>query len=372
MRLDLRSYLDSIKPDTLFQLANAVPDGEMLWATFLPERSEDKYTIKDSQLVVYSTMAGLTGRDSPYAPGGVMEASDFSEDIVKWSLETALAENQMILLQELARKIDVGAAPTDVMVRTILNFADKIIGQGLRDGMEYARARAIQDGSLSWTFNQKTLSVSYGYPGANVQTRLAYSTGSWYLASSTFWEDIELIRQRLDRRVLAIVMTESTLTKIVNNDANKLQVTELAKSRYSARYSLRRVAQQGYANAIPEDYRSQVEVVTYDRMATAFDPSAGTAMKHLPFMDDDKVVALGQPSGIRFEIGSTELPEHAFGYTHVGPTVEGGGAPGRWMRLFTPEQQPWRLIGQGVMNALPVIREPRRIVTFTLDDTDDQ
>lgn len=371
MNLDLRAYINSIKPETLFRLANEVPDGEMLWATFLPERQERTYHVRDSQMVVYSTMAGLTGRDSPYAPGGVIEASDFAEDIVKWSIETALGENQLIILQDLAARVERGESSTDALVQTLLNFADKIIAQALRDGMEYARGRAIQDGELTWTFNQKKLTVDYGYPPTNVLSRLTDVSGSWYLPTSTFWEDIELIRQLLDRRVLAVVMTETTLTNIVNQDANKIQVVELAKSRYSARYSLRRVAQVGYANTIPEDYRSQVEVVTYDRMATLYDPSSPTAMQQVPFMDDDKVVVFGQPTGIRFEIGSTPLPEHAFGYTHVGPTVENKGTPGRWIRLYTPEAQPWRLVGQGVMNALPVIREPRRIVTVDLGDTID-
>lgn len=367
MRLDLNAYLDMLDRDVTFSLANAVPDGEMLWATFLPERQEDTYEVKDSQLVIYSTMAGMVGRDSPYAPGGVMQASDFREDIVKWSIETALAENQLIKLQELARKIDVGATPITTMVETLLNLMDKIIAQSLRDAMEYARGRAIQDGALNWTFNQKTLSVDYGYPMENILSRLTDQTGSWYLPESTFWDDIEVIRQKLQRQVLAIVMTESTFTKIVNQDANKLQVTEVARTRYSARYTLRRVAQIGYANAIPEDFRSQVEIITYDRMATLFDPLAADFLKHVPFLDDDKVIAFGRPTGMQFEIGSTPLPEYAFGYTHIGPTVEGDG-PGRWMRMYTPENQPWRLIAQGVMNGLPVIREPRRIVVINLGD----
>lgn len=366
MRFDLSGYIEQLKPDVMFQLANAVPDGEMLWATFLPEQSKDSYRIDDSQMVVYSTMAGLTGRDSPYAPGGVVVASDFKEDIVKWSIEAALGENQLIKLQELARKIERGEGAPSQMVETLLNFSNKVLAQSLRDGMEYLRGRALQDGLIDWTFNGKQLSIDYGYPVANKLTRLQDAGGDWGGPNSTFWADLELARRLLDRQVLAIVMTTNTLNRIIANDVNKVQVTELGRSRYSSRFSLKRVAQVGYANTVPEDYRSQVEIVTYDRNFTLFDPASADAMKHVPAMDDDKVIFMGQPTGIRFEVGSTELPEYAFGYTHVGPTVENGGAAGRWMRVFTPENQPWRLIGQGVTNALPVIREPRRIVTFTL------
>jgi hypothetical protein len=366
MRFDLSGYIEQLDKQVMFELANAVPDGDMLWATFLPEQSRDTYRIDDSQMVVYSTMAGLTGRDSPYAPGGVVVASDFKEDIVKWSIEAALGENQLIKLQELARKIERGEGSPAQMVETLLNFSNKVLAQSLRDGMEYLRGQAIQHGEIDWTFNGKKLAIDFGYPVGHKLTRIEDAGGDWGGPSSTFWADIELARRLLDRQVLAIVMTTNTLNRIVANDANKVQLTETARSRYTARYSLMRVAQTGFANAIPEDYRSKVDIITYDRNFTLFDPASADAMKHVPAMLDDKVVFMGQPTGIRFEIGSTELPEYAFGYTHVGPTVENGGAAGRWMRVFTPESQPWRLIGQGVTNALPVIREPRRIVTFTL------
>lgn len=367
MRLDLSGYIESIDQDVMFELANAVPDGEMLWATFLPEDQRDTYRVDDSEMAVYSTMAGLTGRDSPYAPGGVVVASEFKEDIVKWSIESALGENQLIKLQELAAKVDRGAASPNEVVETLLNFTDKVIGQSLRDGMEYARGRAIQYGELNWTFNGKTLNIDYGYPGDNQHTRIGDANGDWGGPSSTFWEDLELARRQLDRRIQAIVMTTNTLNRIVAQDVNKIQLTETARSRYTSRYSLRRVAQVGYDNAIPEDYRSQADIITYDRNFTLFDPASADAMQHVPAMDDDRVVFLGQPTGIRFEVGSTELPEYAYGYTHIGPTVENAGASGRWTRLYTPQHQPWRLIGQGVMNGLPVIREPRRVVTFQLE-----
>jgi hypothetical protein len=366
MRFDLSGYIAQLDPTVMFQLANAVPDGEMIWATLLPEQTRESYRIDDSQMVVYSTMAGLTGRDSPYAPGGIMQASDFKEDIVKWSIESAFGENQLIKLQELARKVSMGSASPNAMVETLLNFSDKILGQSLRDGMEYLRGRAIQDGAIDWTFNGKQLSVDFGYPVGNVLSRLQDAGGDWGGPNSTFWADIEVARRILDRQVRVIMMTTNTLNRIIANDVNKVQVVETARSRYSASYMLRRVAQVGYANTVPEDYRSQVDIVTYDRNFTLFDPEAVDGMKHVPAMDDDKVIFFGQPTGIRFEVGSTELPEYAYGYTHIGPTVENGGAPGRWMRLYTPENQPWRLVGQAVTNALPVIREPRRIVTFTL------
>jgi hypothetical protein len=366
MRLDLSGYIATLDPRVMFQLANAVPDGEMIWATLLPEDTRDTYRIDDSQMVVYSTMAGLTGRDSPYAPGGVVVASDFKEDIVKWSIEAALGENQLIKLQELATKVSIGSASPSQMIETLLNFSNKIIAQSLRDGMEYIRGRAIQDGALDWTFNGKQLVVDYAYPAGNKLTRTGDAGGDWGGPNTTFWADIELARRLLDRQVRVIMMTTNTLNRIIANDANKVQVVETGRSRYSSSYTLKRVAQASYANTVPEDYRSQVDIVTYDRNFTLFDPTSADAMKHVPAMDDDKVIFFGQPTGIRFEVGSTELPEYAYGYTHIGPTVEGGGGAGRWMRLYTPENQPWRLVGQGVMNGLPVIREPRRIVTFTL------
>lgn len=364
--VNLANLISQVDRDVAFELANSVPDGEMLWAEFLPEVTQDSYRIEDAEMHVYSTMAGIVGRDSPYPPGGVVRAQEFKEDILKWAVETALGEQDMVKLMQLAQKIGRNGAPNVRVVETLLNLEDKIIGQGLRDAMEWMRGQVLQTGILTMTFGQKTVSIDFGIPAANKLSRLNLGAGSWYTSGSTLWDDIEIIRQKLDRRVLAMVMTENTATQIFNQAANNVQVVQTARTRYTSRYSLRRVAASLVAGSIPEDFRSSFDIITYDRTATVYDPNGADGMQHIPMMEDDAVVVLGAPTGRLFDIGSTELPEHALGRTAVGPTVEGGGVPGRWTRLYTPEHNPARVIAQGASNALAYLREPRRIVTVAL------
>jgi hypothetical protein len=59
--------------------------------------------------------------------------------------------------------------------------------------------------------------------------------------------------------------------------------------------------------------------------------------------------------------------EGDLGYTHIGPTVEGGGQMGRWAQLFTPEQLPMQLHGRAVTNGLPVVETPEKIAIASSD-----
>jgi hypothetical protein len=366
--LNLQNLIAKLDPQIEFELANAVPDGEMLWASFLPERQQDSYRIEDSEMHVYSTMAGMVGRDSPYPPGGVVRAQDFKEDILKWAVETALGENDMIKLMQLAQRVGVGGRPNVQVVEALLNLEDKVVGQGLRDAMEWMRGQVMQTGILNFTFGQKTVNIDFGIPAGNKLSRLNSGAGSWYTSGTTLWADLEIIRQALDRRILGMIMTETTAQTIFNTAENNIQVQQTARTRYSARYTLRRVSESLAANTIPTDFRSSFDIITYDRLATVYDPDGGnaTGMQHIPMMADDLVVVIGQPRGGFFDIGSTPLPEHTLGATVVGPTVEGGGAPGRWTRLFTPQTDPGRIIAQGATNALAFLREPRKIITVAL------
>jgi hypothetical protein len=65
-------------------------------------------------------------------------------------------------------------------------------------------------------------------------------------------------------------------------------------------------------------------------------------------------------------MGSTIDPaaDMALGYTHIAPTVEGNGLPGRWADLGTPDERPWELRGRGVSNVLPVIENPDKLVVL--------
>jgi len=47
--------------------------------------------------------------------------------------------------------------------------------------------------------------------------------------------------------------------------------------------------------------------------------------------------------------------------------VEGNGQPGRWARVYTPQDEPWQLKGQGVTNGLPVIENPEKLAVISTE-----
>src|SRR5690606_33827393 len=89
------------------------------------------------------------------------------------------------------------------------------------------------------------------------------------------------------------------------------------------------------------------------------------------FMPDGKILYIGNPgrNGYRVGTGSTDDPRDnlELGYHHIAPTVEGGGAPGRWARLYTPQDYPMHLRAEGASNELPVILSPDKIVVATTE-----
>jgi hypothetical protein len=77
----------------------------------------------------------------------------------------------------------------------------------------------------------------------------------------------------------------------------------------------------------------------------------------VPFHVKTKLVAVGAGVNTGYVVGAGSRQPQAYelGYTHLAPTVEASGAPGRWARVYTPEQRPWQLVGEAVQNVLPVI-----------------
>jgi hypothetical protein len=113
----------------------------------------------------------------------------------------------------------------------------------------------------------------------------------------------------------------------------------------------------------------RITLIPYGLEGEIFDLANPGQTVTVPFMARGKVLFVGSETRPRFIIGEGSTPEvqNALGYTHLAPTVEGGGRPGRWSRVYTPESEPWSLEAQGVSNGLPVIESPDRIVVASTD-----
>jgi len=164
-------------------------------------------------------------------------------------------------------------------------------------------------------------------------------------------------------------MNSATMDKIV---ACALPILEILSQDLNM-FRVRKYRTVG-GNTVPEsDNRYTMEFIVYDEEAEILDTTAGSLgrTQTVKFMPDGKILFVGANtnSGYRVGQGSTDDPQNdmEIGYHHIAPTVEGGGASGRWSRLYTPEGYPMQLRGEAVENSLPVILNPDKIVVATTE-----
>ncbi|HEU4327447.1 MAG TPA: major capsid protein [Roseiflexaceae bacterium] len=338
-----------------FLLINgARPASSYLFSTFLPERPMRSYEVKSGSMTIRPTMAGLVGMDSPLPPTGQMEISTFLERSAKIGNRITMTEEAIRTLQEMLMFLQAsGASTNERMVEEVLNFTNALIIQPHLDTAEWMRGLALTTGAISWTFNGLTLSVDYGIPSGN---KLAKRTGNNAYGGSTskFWDDVRAQNRllRSSRQIVRIAHSD-LIDDIVYNTANNLQV--LAND--GSMVQVRKMISQNGTNAPSSDARDVVTIYKYDLEAEIIDPTDSSKTIKIPFCPRTQFVALGTAVNTGYVVGagSTQPTEYELGYTHLAPTVEAGGAPGRWARVRTPENRPWQLEGEGASNLLPVI-----------------
>lgn len=366
MNVNFAEALRLLGPDAAFRIANAArPEASYLFASLLPEQNKDTYDINSANMTVRTTMAGLVGEDSVYPPGGMIEWSNFIEQTAKFAIETKLTERVLRQIMALLQRVQMsGGNTTQAAQQEALNFLNKVIIQAHMDAMEYTRGKALVAGAIDYTNNQIRLQVNYGVPAGNF---LANRTGTaaYYNTASVFWADLRTVRKILKNSLRIAIMHPDTMNDIVYNDANKGRVVAQGEGF---------VELQRYVGTTEQptgDARDTIRLVSYDLEVEIMNVgSPGTTTK-IPVMPRGKILYIGtnQRSGYRVGEGSTEDPnrENNLGYTHIAPTIEGGGRPGRWAQLYVPENAPWSLHGRGVTNGLPVIEAPDKIVVASTD-----
>lgn len=365
MFLNFQALITAIGPQAVFRIANERrPPGDYLFNTILPERNLWTYNIDSGSLVVRPTMAGLVSMDSPYPPGSIIDVTQFLEQTAKIANEVKLTEATLRQMQQMMIRLQIDSQPTnDAATSEILNFLDKVVLQPHDDAMEWLRGQALCFGSINWSMNRKDLVVSYGVPAGNI---LAARTGTAYYGGSTsaFWADVVLLRRALKGRVRVMMAHPDTIDIIRYNTVNNLVTVNDEGGSVTFRKIIPATGQ------FTQDAGDTITIVGYDKEGEIIDPANPNASLIIPFMERGKLIAIGRNTGERgFRVGegATDDPENdvEIGYTHIAPTVEGGGRPGRWSQLFTPEGRPWELHGRGVTNGLPVIENPELLAIAT-------
>jgi len=356
MDFSFAEALNKLGRNAAFRIINeARTPGDYLLETLLPEVNKPDYHIDSGYMTIRTTMAGLVGMDSPYPPGGQMEVSTFLERTAKIANESALTESTLRQLQQiLLQRGLTGNARTDFLRDEALNFLDKVIVQAHMDTAEWLRSKALFSGAINWVFNKKTLAVDYGVPstffGTNRTGNDRYNANH---ADNKFWTDHYAALAALRYNVRAIIGHTTTVLAIINTDANNFEVSQNGNV-----FTLKRWRGKANGSALSADGRDMVQIIAYDLEGEVLDPADTSTTQRIQFAPTGKLLYVGnnRRTGYRVGEGSTPDPifDQALGYTHIGPTVEGGGAPGRWADMYTPQNAPWQLNARGVSNMLPV------------------
>lgn len=353
-------------PQGIVRLANeARSPADYLLATVLPERNIRSYVAKGGSMIVKSTMAGAVGMDSKYPEGGGMSISTFMEEIAKIAIANHLQEATIRELQNMAAELALGGnSTTDMAVNAVLNFVNKLLLQPHYDRREWLRAQALFTGGIDWRFNGIGLEVDYQIPAGNIfATRTG--TAAYGSTASTFWADVKEARRILGNSFRGFIVNRNTADEIIYNEANRILVTG-----DSGNGLIEVVRYMGATDGLRPpslDARERTQIVVYDKEGEVWDlanPGRTAKVQMVP----DGVLGFFGAGGRAGEFivgeGATEDPENdrALGYSHIGPTVEGGGAAGLWAQVYTPQNMPMQLHGDAVENFLPVIENADKIV----------
>lgn len=351
------------------RLINAArPGAAYFFASILPERPMASYEVKNGSMTVRSAMAGLVGMDSPYPQTGVVDLSTFLERSAKVANSAVFTEEALRTLQEMLRYLQLaGMSTNERMVEEVLNFTNAVLIQPHLDTTEWLRGQALATGMIDWTFGNTALKVDYGIPAGN---KLTPRTGNdaYGGSASKFWADTKA-QGRLLRGASGIVrlMHPDLVEDVVANAANTIRVV----SEDASQITLQRMIEQNGTNTPSSDARDSVTIIKYGAEAEVLDPANPALTKIVPFMPRTAYVAIGTAVNRGYVVGAgSRAPEpYELGYTHLAPTVEGGGMPGRWARVYVPQDQPWQLRGEAAANVLPVIdaHSVKRIVIAKSD-----
>lgn len=360
-----------------FRIANrARPANEYLLNTFLPEELRTSWVAESGSMTILTIMAGMVGMDSPYPEAGFIKSDEIREETWKIANRQRLTEKNLRDIHELVRSVRDGVIATGGtldqanqagnrrVAEIVLNFTDKIIVQGHLDTFEFLRGQGLSTGKLEWNFNGIDMKVDYNVPTTH---KISRSGGDGYGgATSKFWTDMRTIRRLLKGEVAAILTHPNTFEMILSQAANNIEITMEDNATGVVEF----VRLVGTNERRSTDARERVRLVRYGKEGTVIDETDPTKTKNLPFFPEGVITAIGanEPRGMNIAndlgVGSTEDVNRRLrvGYTHIAPTIEGGGTPGRWANVFVPQEAKWTIEGEGVTNGVPVIENPDKLV----------
>lgn len=379
MNVNFAQVLAALGALFAFRMAQGLRPGSLyLFNQVLPERNRPTYHVEDGDITIRPTMAGLAAMDSPYPPGSSITVTKFLEQTAKIAQTVPLSERaQRELHQYMMLIARFGSATVadgttisseaQLIRNTIISFIQNVVVQAQWDTAEWLRGQALANGVIDWQYGNLSLEIDYGVPSDNLFT--TRTGGDAYGGStSVFWADHRNALRLLPGGVERIIAHPDTINDILYNQANNLEILSDANNSFRVR---RLIGNAGEYQRASSDSREALVLQAYGLEGEVIDPDNTSETIKVPFMPKGKIIYQGRANadGLRVGMGSVDDPNasNALGYTHIGPTVEGGSQPGRWARVYTPQDRPYELRADSVSNLLPVITEPKKLVVLSTD-----
>lgn len=368
--LNVSEFMGLVDQRQVLRIINSArPPSSYLFAKYLPERQMVDFEVKSGNIRIIPTMAGAVAWDSPYPEGGAILTSQIVGDIAKMAIQATLTEKDKRTMYQMLLRLGKGAQGNQYFLTTMLNMADKVLGQAQLDRREWLRGRALIDHQIDWTFNKKDVKADYGIPSTYRPAQYAGANG-FGGSTSKFWEALAAGKKALKYRVRDIIAHPDTIEMILSNDAHKARVITLDETTGNVR--LTRIVGSNETN--DTDPRYSVNLIAYGLEGAVYDPADPEKVINVPFINPGEIVMVGRGGPRGFNIGADSVGEgptpdevKPLGYHHIAPTDEGGYALGDWGRIYTPENEPNKIIGQSVSNNLPILEADNQLYTIRTD-----
>lgn len=389
--LDIIAMLNQNLPQSdnfAFRLArNANMPGDYYLEQFMPSENRPDWHTTGGTMTIVPTILGEVAMDTPYPPMGNMQASSFFEKISKFAGQMFFTEAQQRELVNMINGLRV-AASMDLRdgygdINTQFNMisqtgrADGNTINGARinailgisaaiqkshfDTREYLRGQAMTEGAINYVFNNVKMDIDYKIPANNIKT---YTVNDRFDQSASKWWDFVKLAYKMFANP-KFIMNSNAYYDIVDNDVNKIETIDITgMDRRIAKYRSDAITQK-------RDARERLSLTVYNKAGAIMDVPTNS-LKSKAFIKDKRVVVVGDMlngDGIELANAGVTDPDNELrlGYTHVGPTIEGGGRPGIYARIFSPEGKPYQVLAETATNMLPVIWNPKKLLIAKFD-----
>lgn len=361
---------------------NANPPSSYLFSTrVLPRMNKPTWQVRGGTLTITPTELKLVAMDSIPAPIGNLESTFYSETISKFGgqmffnekqqKEMIEAEQDARLMASLGGRAIAGDIDTQINMVSVTGRADGETINGARINrilgiVDFIRAahwntseslagEALTEGKLDEDFSGLGININYDLPVENIVTYAA--NDRFDQSASKWWEFVRFCYKKFKNP--QFYGNSNTYFSIAENPVNAIREQYITGDvRPMSKY---------YPNVITqkEDANERMNFNIYDNAGAVMDAPNKTLISK-PFLKDRRVIVIGdlQTSQIELVQGGVTDPDNnlMLGYTHVGPSVEGGGQPGIYANIYTKEEMPMQLHVLTYVNMLPIIQNPKKLI----------